>query len=167
MPLCANELRDWVITTTLDELELNWPTERFDAARELLVATAAQESGLGYQMQSGRRLGIYQISPSLHKSIWDNFLIDNPDMASRVRGMAGQHSFLINPHGELLTNLKYATAIALMIYLRCGEAFPRKHDLMAMAIFWHRHFHPKAPSRPDQFVRNYRLHTQGHSHLVA
>ena len=167
MPFCAEEVGEWVIAETLRELDLKWCENTFMSAQQLLLATAIQESNLGERMQCCRRLGLYLISPALHKSVWDNYLIKDPELASRVRGMAGQHSFLRNPHIELLTNLKYATAIALMVYLRNGQPLPAYGNLREMAIYWHRHFHPKADACTTEFVRNYREVVGETSRLAA
>ncbi|MEH6469455.1 MAG: hypothetical protein V7725_07580, partial [Porticoccus sp.] len=74
-----------------------------------------------------------------------------------IRGMAGQHSFLKAPHGELITNLKYATAIAWMIYRRAEQTLPDAHNLVELGKFWHRHFHPKSKGTVTDFVTNYQL----------
>lgn len=166
MPLCADELKELIIVDCLHYLDLGLSESEFKAAEALLLGTAAQESGLGYQMHCGRRLGLYLISPALHRSVWDNYLIHHPDLASKIRGMAGQHSFLANPHGELVSNLKYATAIAMMVYLRANQPLPTHTDLQALASYWHRHFHPKTSQTTADFIKNYRALFPT-KHLVA
>ncbi|MGV6806855.1 MAG: hypothetical protein ACWA5K_03005 [bacterium] len=159
MPLSASELRHWVIEETVESLQcpdLQLSPEENLSVQNLLLGTAAQESGMGTELRACRRLGIYHISPAMHKSVWDNHLINFPELASRIRGLAGQRSFLANPHGELLSNLKYATAIALSIYHRAGQDWPTHDSPLALAVFWHRHFHPKASGSTRDFLRNYR-----------
>ena len=121
MGICAKELRLLVIRPTLKHLDLWSPT-----AENLLLGTAAQESGLGYFLQTNnhRALGIYQITPRMHRVIWDKFLAHQPELASKVRGLASQREFLQHPHAELTTNLAYATAVAMMVYLRAGRTLP-------------------------------------------
>lgn len=151
MIFSADELRHMVIRDTLKMLG-DWSP----AAENLLVGTAAQESGLGFCLKEKRLVGIYHISPATHRAIWDKYLVNHPELASLIRGLAGQHSFLRDPHSELVTNLKYATAIAWLIYKRTDVPIPAAGDIPGMARFWHRHFHARATGGVDQFIRNYR-----------
>lgn len=56
--------------------------------------------------------GLFRITEHQHLSLWDQHLVKNPDLASKIRGLASQHQFLQSPHQELNVNLNYATAIA-------------------------------------------------------
>ena len=155
MGICAEELRRFVIRPTLEQLG-----EWSEAAENLMLATAAQESGLGFHLKNrrGRSLGIYQVTPHTHTKIWDKYLVSNPDLASKVRGLASQHEFLAHPHAELATNLSYATAIAWMIYRRANKAIPSGENIQDLAKFWARHFHHRSsdPSLLEEFEKNYR-----------
>ncbi len=139
-----------VIRTALKQLG-DWSP----AAENLLLGTALQESGRNARLREGRRLGIYRISPAAHRAVWDKYLVGDPELASRVRGLAGQHGFLCDPHGELVTNLKYATAIAWMIYRRHGHELPDAGDIAGLARHWHRHFHSRASGSAEDFVDSY------------
>lgn len=136
-----------VIRTTLKQLG-DWSP----AAENLLLGTALAESGDDTRLRRGRRLGIYRISPTAHRAIWDRYLIDHPELASRVRGLAGQHGFLRDPHGELATNLKYATAIAWMRYRQRQVALPDPADVAALARCWRRCFHRRADAEGEDFI---------------
>lgn len=151
MIFTADDLRHMVIRNTLKYLG-DWSP----AAENLLLGTAAQESGLGFCMHEKRRIGIYHLTTTTHKSVWDKYLLHIPEMASEIRGLAGQRSFLKDPHGELVTNLKYATAIAWMVYRRVEQPLPAADDILGLATFWHRHYHPKPTGTVAEFVRNYR-----------
>ena len=150
MLFAADEFRQLIVRDTLRSID-----EWAPAHENLLLGTAVQESRLGLSLKRGRLLGIYHISPSTHRSVWDKYLIHNPDMASRIRGMAGQHSFISDPHGELITNLKYATAIAWLIYRRADEALPADDDIPGLARYWHRHFRAKASTSQADFIASY------------
>ncbi|CCK75816.1 conserved hypothetical protein [Oleispira antarctica RB-8] len=153
MGICASELRQWVIKPTLKRLGVY-----SKAAENLLLATAAQESGLGSHLKPAgqRALGIYQIHSLAHRHIWDDYLALHSDMASLVRGLASQHDFLTQPHAELATNLSYATAIAWFMYAR-NENFslPKSNDIEAMAVLWKRFYHPKSKSSTKDFCKNF------------
>ena len=151
MTLPADEVRLLVIREILKELG-DWTQARED----LLLGTAIQESGLGETLKEGRLAGIYHISPATHRAVWDKYLINQPELASLVRGLAGQRSFLQDPHGELVTNLKYATAIAWLIYKRTGRELPENSTLQDLARFWHRHFHSKPNGKAEDFIAHFR-----------
>ena len=151
MIFSARDLRTFVIADTLRYLHA-WSR----SAENLLTGTAIQESGLGFCLKSGGRLGIYHISPMHHRAVWDQYLVNDPEKASLVRGLAGQHSFIENPHLELLTNLRYATAIAWCIYEKSGCTLPPAGDIWGLGTIWHRHFHRKSSGSVQDFVRNYR-----------
>ena len=161
MIFTAGDLRHLVIRETLNYLH-DWS----QAAENLLLGTAAHESGLGGWHQ-GQRVGLYRITPSMHRIVWDKYLIHHPQLASDIRGIAGQHTFLKDPHGELVTNLKYATAIAWMIYRRTGQSLPSAADIHALAVFWHRHFRPRAEGTVRDFITSYQLLIRDEAQFAA
>jgi len=154
MGICAKELLRWVIEPTLQRIGVTAP-----GAAQLLLATAAQESGMGAHIRpDGQRgLGIYQIQGLTHRHVWDDYLVHHGDLASTVRGLASQHDFLNQPHAELTTNLSYATAIAWLIYARHEDfSLQEEADAEELADLWKRFYHPKSDMTTDEFIRNYR-----------
>lgn len=115
MELAAKELRELIVRPTLQYLN-----KHSDAAENILVALA-QLGQQGCHAQHDKHYGIYQIDAALHHKVWNRHLAFDPDLASKIRGLASQREFLNNPHIELTTNLSYATAIAWAIHL----AFPQ------------------------------------------
>ena len=162
MGIAVNELRDLVIRPTLEYLD-----QQDLSYEELLIATAAQESSLLFHCQCERTggLGLYRITPNKHREIWDKVLINDPETASRIRGLASQQQFLRAPHQELLTNLSYATAIAWAIY-HCFEIYLLQ-DLSTMARFWSQHFDNGTGDERDagHFILNYRRHILSDSRI--
>ncbi|MGB0361364.1 MAG: hypothetical protein ACPGEF_08165 [Endozoicomonas sp.] len=154
MGICAKELRHYVVRPALKHLDMWSPF-----AENLLLGTAARESGLGFhlKMPNQHALGIYQISPRMHRKIWDQFLATQPELASKVRGLASQREFLAHPHHELTTNLAYATAMALMIYIRTGINIDAidKDDIRSMGRLWYKHFHSRNPGTIKSFFDSY------------
>jgi hypothetical protein len=152
MGICPNELQHLVIRPTLEYLG-----EFSENAEALLVATAAIESGMGFRLKGDKkRLGVFQISPQSHQRIWDHYLAKDPDLASKVRGLASQREFLSHPHAELTTNLRYNTAIAWMMYKRKSRPLPSCTDITAIAKYWRRHFHSRPQGSVDDFITCYR-----------
>ena len=79
-------------------------------------------------------LGMFHITSAQHRDIWDRYLAYNPEMASRVRGLASQRVFLSEPDKELQTNLGYCTAIAWLLYMRSDMVIKETtHPEMARA----------------------------------
>ena len=80
-------------------------------------------------------LGIFRITAAQHRDLWDRYLAFNPEIASRVRGLASQRAFLSDPDSELQTNLSYCTAIAWLMYQRSGlaAAEPQQQEQRATA----------------------------------
>ncbi|WP_257285342.1 hypothetical protein [Endozoicomonas sp. SESOKO1] len=154
MGICAKELRHYVVRPALKHLDMWSPT-----GENLLLGTAAIESGLGFHLKlaNHQALGIYQISPRMHRNIWDFFLAPHAELSSKVRGLASQREFLSHPHHELATNLVYATAIAWLIYHRSGiqiEAID-KEDITAMGRLWQKRFHSRNPGTIQSFCESY------------
>jgi hypothetical protein len=133
MGIHTNDLREVIIRPTLTVLG-----EWSQSAENLLLGTAAQESQLGFRLrgESEAGLGLYRISARTHTQIWDRFLINDPDLASTLRGLASQQQFLKNPHCELIVNLSYATGVAWMIYKRHGLILPNNPSVCELARSW-------------------------------
>ncbi|MFT5579876.1 MAG: hypothetical protein ACI9WS_002636 [Paraglaciecola psychrophila] len=156
MSIAATDLIHHAIRPTLEYLEMYSL-----AAEQLLLATAAQESGFNPFYQSDRGIGIYQITPLEHRMIWDNYLAFIPDLASKVRGLASQHLFLENPDQELAVNFSYSTAIAWIIYSQSELQLPAADDADGLSLFWRLNFchSPLDSSGQENFahwIRQYR-----------
>ena len=167
MGICAKELRTLVVRPTLEQLGVT--SERIHVVENLLLGTAAQESGLGFHLKldGTQGLGIYRISPRTHLNIWDKYLINDSELASSVRGLASQHEFLINPHTELATNLRYATAIAWMIYRRAKKKLPAANDIQGLGQYWARYYHHKPKATAEEFVRHYKEYLSSDNRKAA
>ena len=77
-------------------------------------------------------------------------------MAVSVRGMASQRDFLCQPHVELTTNLRYATAIAWGVYAYHDAVLPDDaNNLEALAVCWQKYFCQDATLNTRHFVATY------------
>lgn len=129
MGISEPELLSRVIRPTLCHLQ-----EASTRAESLLLA-ASNISDHGHHLttDAGQGLGLYGITAEQHRSVWDNYLVNYPELASRVRGLASQRGFLAHPDDELITNLSYATAIAWLL-IRRGQAQPGLQDASAETL---------------------------------
>lgn len=112
MKLDPEELRQQIIQPTLEYLGCyNQNVEDL----LLKVAICHQNNIASDPIE---KTGVFPIDAETHQRVWDNYLAFDPDLASKIRGLASQHAFLQHPHQELYTNLSYATAIAWAVYLK-------------------------------------------------
>ena len=147
--MLPSHLKEYVIEPTLDYLEL-----KSDAAVNLLLGTASQESNLGRYIKQikGPALGIYQMEPATHQDIWDNYLKYKPELADKVRSLSSKNKATT----ELITNLAYATAMARIHYLRVREALPEADDIKGLARYWKKYYNTELGKGTDEeFVHNY------------
>ena len=123
MYVTAEHLREHVIRPTLKYLGTWSP-----ASEAFLLDVAINAPDLGLFSARNEGLGLFHITAAQHRDLWDRYLAFNPDIASRVRGLASQRAFLTNPDSELQTNLSYCTAIAWLLHLRSGRLVEETRD---------------------------------------
>lgn len=155
MGIFALDLKEAVINPTLNQLKQWTP-----ATEALLLGTASIMSNLGDRLYSGQQVklfGLYRIDQNTHRNIWDQHLAFNSDLASSIRGLASQRTFLENPEQELITNLAYATAIAWATYDASAAEFPSDaNNFLALATFWFDHYpHNQADSQRDNAINEF------------
>lgn len=155
MGINASDLRELIIKPYLQALG-----EHSVVAENLLLGTAAQESSLGLHCYCAHTKGLelYRITAEKHLELWDTYQVQFPELASQQRGSASQQQFLRNPHGELMSNLTYATGIAWMIYRRSLIDVSKPLEAFSLAQLWTNHFDngTRCLRNPDDFVQTYR-----------
>jgi hypothetical protein len=174
MGIHTNDLREVIIRPTLESLG-----EWSQSAENLLLGTAAQESQLGFRLhsESDDGLGLYRISARTHTQIWDKFLINDPDLASKLRGLASQQQFLKKPHHELIVNLSYSTGVAWMVYKRHGFILPNNPSAYELAHSWLSYYCTRDDQNDqlthkniaeiDTFVQNYHALVLSENKILA
>lgn len=146
----AGHLRDQVIRPVLVTLGL-WS----EAAEDLVLGTAAQESGLRFlrQLGGGPALGLYQMEPATHDDIWENFLRFRTGLAAAV---AMFRSPSVPDRLQLTGNLLYATAMCRIHYYRVPAPLPSQGDVAGYAAYWKAHYNTAAGAGTEaEFARNY------------
>lgn len=121
MDISTQELRDQIIHPTLEYLGKDGV-----GAENILVAIAQQKNHALSHSQNSKGLGPFGIDSGTHQTVWDKYLAFEPDLASRIRGLASQRAFLVDPHSELATNLCYSTAIAWVVYILYPQVVQKK-----------------------------------------
>ncbi|MEO5333846.1 MAG: hypothetical protein H7839_17675 [Magnetococcus sp. YQC-5] len=148
MGINPQQLTDLVIRPTLQRLGL-WS----DAAEELVLGTAIQESGLQYlqQLGGGPALGLWQMERATHDDIWTNFLHFRTKLGLNVLG-----PYTRPDHTRLAWDLAYACAMCRIHYLRCSAPLPADGDIEAQAAYWKSHFNtPLGKGTTQQYLANW------------
>lgn len=147
--LDKTQFKDLVIVPALQILRLD-----SQSARELLLGTALQESGLKYlkQLNNGPALGLFQMEPATHDDIWKNFMRYQGELTSRMNTI----SRLQIPE-VMITHLLYAAAMCRIHYYRVKEALPAAGDLEGQAKYWKKYYNTtQGAGTVDEYTRNWR-----------
>ncbi|MBF0140805.1 MAG: hypothetical protein HQL74_11065, partial [Magnetococcales bacterium] len=128
MGLNPHQLRDDIIRPTLKRIDL-WS----EAAEELLLGTAIQESDLRCVRQEGNgpALGLWQMEKNTHGDIWNNFLRFNTKLGLNILG-----PYTKPDHTRMIWDLAYACAMCRAHYLREPQALPPAGNINAQAAYW-------------------------------
>ena len=120
------------VLTELQQYSLN--------AEELLVFTCAAESdgGTYLKQKGGPALGIYQCEPATHNDIWRNYIVNRHQIVS-ILGMNFGVTQIPQPE-RMITDLRYATAICRIHYLRVKGALPDCKDVDAIWDYYKIHY---------------------------
>lgn len=153
-----NHLYTHIIVPTLKYLGME-----SKVAALLLLGTAQQESRCGKYLKQvqGPALGVWQIEPATHHDIYENYLSYRPTMRKLIKGLSSHYSYHSEQYSDddLVSNLKYACAIARLIYFRVSEPLPSDaNDIDALAIYWKLYYNTTlGKGTIEEFVRNYNL----------
>lgn len=143
------QLRD-LIKRVLVALDLH-----SEAAENLLMGTAAQESRLGEyirQLGSGPALGIFQMEPATFKDIVQNYLQYKPELGKKVMSISGVNAL----RSEYLEyNLALAICMCRVHYLRVTPNMPR--NLVGWAKYWKEYYNTRlGKGTEEEFIRNFK-----------
>lgn len=145
------QLRD-LIHRVLIDLDLH-----SEAAENLLMGTAAQESGLGEyirQIGNGPALGIFQMEPVTFRDIVQNYLQYKPDLAKLVMSVSGVNAL----RSEYLEyNLSLSICMCRVHYLRVSEPMPG--NLVGWAKYWKEYYNTRlGKGSEEEFIHNFKKH---------
>jgi len=150
MGILCKDLREVVVRPALKKIG-RWS----EAAENLLLGTAAQESQMGRYLRqiNGPALGIYQCEPATHEDIFDNYLIYQGELLGAVTKL----TVLQQPRTEQLAwNLMYATAIARIHYLRVKEPLPKADDVVGLGCYWKNYYNTHlGKGTVEEYVKSY------------
>lgn len=148
--------RKTIIRPSLDEINLYSPQ-----AEELLIAIMAHESKGGTFLEQEPSIplgahGVYQMESFTHDSIWNTYVSQH---ASLARLILNSNQYLQRPSAfHMIWNLKYATQMARLFWLRVNDPLPEANDIDAIAKYWKVYWNTsKGKGKIEDFVLNYKL----------
>jgi hypothetical protein len=140
-----------LIRETLDAMGARYASP---AAVELLMLTAAQESGLGlhlWQRFVGPALGIYQMEPGR----WEDTVVRGERLHDALAGAVGADWGDDRSMRRLVYDLRYATAMARAAYWLIPEPLPAASDLDGLARYWFENWCRGCKGAPEDAKRAY------------
>lgn len=154
--LDIQQFRDLVVQPVLQRLG-NWNTAmNSQAAENLLVGTAIQESHVTYlkQLGGGPALSVMQIEPTTHDDVWTNYLADRDDLAQVILGFAAGN---IHDAAQMPWNMGYSVAMARLVFWRQPDPMPTDaNNLQALGQYWKDHYNTGAGAGTvEEWVENY------------
>lgn len=153
----ARQLRELIVKPALEEVGLH-----SDAAEDLVMGTAAQESHLMYvkQLGGGPALSLFQIEPATYNDYWENYLAYQADLVTEIRAACG---FEGTPEPtRLVWDLKFASIMCRVHYRRISSPLPMHGDLPGYAAYWKKYYNTiHGAGTEEEFIENYELVKEG------
>ncbi|GBR14014.1 hypothetical protein [Gluconobacter frateurii] len=134
--LDVGQLKHLVVEPTLTGLGLGG-----SSAVNLLTGTALAESRGTYlkQIGGGPALGLWQMEPATHDDCWDNFL--RFPVGKRLGGILEDMLAPDLPRSaQMVTNLRYACAMARIRFYRVKDALPVASNPYALSRYHKVHY---------------------------
>ena len=155
--------RQEVVRPTLFHLQAYHPQMWSPAAENLIVGTAAHESGgLKHlrQIGGGPARGVFQIELDTAIDIWANYLHSRTKLEGLILGLLWPLKAQ-SITDQLIWNFVYAAAMARLVYWRKLEPLPDADDIEGMGKYWGRHYQTSSdPEKIAQFVSDYTLYVK-------
>lgn len=144
------QFRDLIVKPALGYLGLS-----SEAAMQLVLGTAAQESGFHWIAQEkGPALGFFQTEPATLKDLYANFLAFQSKLLIPLSRLLGAWP---GSPTQLATNPLYAAAVCRLIYFRAEQPLPAADDLTGLATYWKTHYNTAdGAGTVAEWVANYK-----------
>lgn len=149
----AKQLRIEIVRPALQSIDMH-----SEAAENLVMGTAAQESRLKYvrQLGGGPALSLFQMEPETYNDLWANYLDYRADVSAAIRKSLSTHT--TPPAERLKWDMRLGAIMCRVHYRRRPEPLPDAGDVWGMAAFWKQHYNTVLGAGTEQeFVDNYRL----------
>lgn len=150
-----------VIERTLRKFEELGGARYSEDAVELLMMLAAHESNLGTwirQLGGGPALGVYQHEPETIRDLYRVVISKKQKLDFAVaKFVPSTKSLTAKDYSELVeTDLRYATVLARVHFMRFSEPLPKAEDVSGMAQYCKKYWNTEAgAASPDDYRRAY------------
>lgn len=152
-----SDILAYVIRPTLHQLGLHSAE-----SEALILGTIAHESDCGRYLHQvrGPAIGICQMEPATHALCWRWVNIRRPELRDPLQRLTVDRARVPEPE-EMAWNLRYAVAMARILYLSIPKPLPAAWDIQGQANYYKAHYNsPAGKARPEQYVaawNTYRL----------
>jgi len=148
------QVRDLIVYPTLDLMALHKTLDQREAAMQLLMGTAMQESGCGddiAQLGGGPALGIWQMEPPTFDLVVSWTRANRADLYAKLGLHCGPLS-----SDSLPGDLYLGCWTARLLYYSVPEALPAKDDAVAQAAYYKQYYNsPKGAATIAEFTANW------------
>lgn len=150
-----SQFRTYIVIPALSNVGL-WTRD----AEELLMGTAAQESGMMTYIRqlnmtgNNGAFGPFQMENATFTDLWNRHIEGEP-LKLEVMGFC---NFDVEPSiFDLMSNPRLAAIMCRLKYLDAPEALPDYGDVPAMAAYWKKYYNtPKGAGTEQEFIDNYK-----------
>lgn len=144
------DVRDLIVAPALHQLDLYSL-----AAEQLVMGTAAAESGFRYlrQIGGGPALGLWQMEPATYIDLINNYLFYKTDLRERLMPLQARV-----PAGfaQLPSNHMYAAAMCRVHYRRFKAPLPPAGAVERLGEYWKKYYNTeKGAGTFEHFVEAY------------
>ena len=149
----AKQLRELIVRPALEEVGLH-----SDAAEDLVMGTAAQESHLMYvkQLGGGPALGLFQVEPFTYNDYWDSHIDDREDLRNTI--LKAIHTVGEPQPDRVIWDLRYASIMCRIHYRRIRKPLPAHGDISGYAAYWKKYYNTiHGAGTEEEFIENYEL----------
>jgi len=150
----VSQFRQLIVDPALQVIEHYSP-----AASDLVMGTAAVESRFEHikQLGTGPALGFFQMEPATHNDIWNNYLAYRRELRDQIVN-ACESIVEPMPAERMMYDLRYASMMCRVHYLRVKEALPSSNSPEDLGAYWKRHYNTElGAGTVDKFVEAYAL----------
>ena len=144
MGINPQHFKDFIVKPTLIDMQSYNRKINSKSAQNLLLGTAAVESGMGHYLRQlkGPARGPYQPEEATgYQDLWVNYILHRPKLITHLEKRFGPHNRA--DYIKVIGNFYYATWICRLDYFREQEALPASEDVEGLAYYWKKYYNSK------------------------
>jgi hypothetical protein len=130
-----------------------------EAAVELLMLTAAQETHLGKYLWQirGPALGVFQMEPNTYLDIWGNWIMYRQSYLNALNDLWGASG--LDWTLRMKADLAYQIVMSRIFYMRIPAPIPAATDPISLAHYWKKYYNTVyGKGTPEEAYNNYSIY---------